>query len=137
MSTEPTHFLNLVNNGKVFSSLDDMTCSYQCSDQFQFLAGHWQAKVLDFLRPWKNPVNLFKNNLNKTRNNSLKFKKKKWWNCGIINTNIFPKTSFSCGDKNIFGHKYYEEVVLNWRTNDHIMPRFGRSFIINNKCIFQ
>ena len=30
----------------------------------------------------------------------------------------------------------YGEVVLNWRTNDQIMPRFGRSFI-NDKCIFQ
>ena len=26
--------------------------------------------------------------------------------------------------------------VLNWTTNDQIMPRFGRSFI-NDKCIFQ
>ena len=41
VSTEPTHFLALMNNGKAFSS----------SDQFQFLPGHWQAKVLDFLRP--------------------------------------------------------------------------------------
>ena len=40
VSTEPTHFLTLMNNGNAFSS----------SDQFQFLPGHWQAKVLDFLR---------------------------------------------------------------------------------------
>ena len=51
VSTEPTHFLTLMNNGKAFSGLDDMTCSYQCSGQFQFLPGHWQAKVLDFLGP--------------------------------------------------------------------------------------
>ena len=40
VSTEPTHFLTLINNGKAFSSLDGMACSYQCSDQFQFLPGH-------------------------------------------------------------------------------------------------
>ena len=51
VSTEPTQFLTIMNNGKAFSSLDGMACSYQCSDQFQFLPGHWQAKVLDFLRP--------------------------------------------------------------------------------------
>ena len=32
--------------------------------------------------------------------------------------------------------KNYGEVVLNWRTNYQIMPRFGRSFI-NDKSIFQ
>ena len=40
----------------------------QCSDQFQFLPGHWQAK-----RYWISwdlkKLNLFKNNLNNTRNN--------------------------------------------------------------------
>ena len=51
VNTEPTHFLTLMNNGKAFSSLDGMACSYQCSDQFQFLPGHWQAKVLDSLGP--------------------------------------------------------------------------------------
>ena len=40
VNTEPTHFLTLTNNGKVFSSLDDMACSYKCSDQFQFPRGH-------------------------------------------------------------------------------------------------
>ena len=39
VSTEPTHFLTLMNNGKTFSSLDGMGCSYQCSDQSQFLSG--------------------------------------------------------------------------------------------------
>ena len=51
VSTEPTQFVTLMNNGKAFSSLDDMAWSYHCSDQFQFLPGHWQAKVLDLLRP--------------------------------------------------------------------------------------
>ena len=53
MSTEPTHFLILINNGKAFSSLNGMACSYQCSDQFQFLPVHLQAKVLDFVRTEK------------------------------------------------------------------------------------
>ena len=33
------------------------------------------------------------------------------------------------GTKTFWGQKNYGEVVLNWRTNDPIMPRFGRSFI--------
>ena len=45
------------------------------------------------------------------------------------------KKSFSWGNKNLFGQNNYGEVVLNWSTNDQIMPRFGRSFI-NDKCIF-
>ena len=52
MSTEPTYFLTLMNNDKAFPSLDSIACNYQCSDQFQVLPGHWQAKVLDFLRPY-------------------------------------------------------------------------------------
>ena len=51
VSIEPTNFQTLMNNGKAFSSLDGMACCYHCFDQFQFLLGHWQAKVLDFLRP--------------------------------------------------------------------------------------
>ena len=68
LSGQPTHFRTLMNNGKAFSSLDGMTCSYQCSDQFQFLPRLWQAK-----RYWISwdlkKSNLFKNNLNNTRNN--------------------------------------------------------------------
>ena len=69
VNTEPTHFLTLMNNGKAFSSLDGMACSYQCSEQFQFLLGHWQVKR--YWIPWdlKKP-NLFNNNLNNTRNNT-------------------------------------------------------------------
>ena len=59
-----------MNNGKTFSSLDGMVCSYQCSDQF--LPGHWQAK-----RYWKfwdlKKPNLFKNNLNNTNRNNIKY----------------------------------------------------------------
>ena len=64
-----------------------------------------------------------------------KKKKKELWNCGITNTNIFPKKGAHEG-ANFFGQKKYGAVVLNWRTNDQIMPRFGRSFI-NDKCIFR
>ena len=68
VNSEPTHFLTFMNNGKAFSSLDGMACSYQCSDQFQFLPGLWQAKRYWISWDPKKP-NLFKNNLNNTRNN--------------------------------------------------------------------
>ena len=68
VNTEPTHFLTLMNNGKAFSSLDGMACSYQCSEQFQFLLGHWQVKRYWISWDLKKP-NLFNNNLNNTRNN--------------------------------------------------------------------
>ena len=38
--------------------------------------------------------------------------------------------------KTFLGNKNYGKVFLNRRTNDQIMPRFGRSFI-SDKCIFQ
>ena len=44
VTSEATHFLTFMNHRKAFSSSDDMACSYQCSDQFQFLPGHWPAK---------------------------------------------------------------------------------------------
>ena len=44
VNTELNHLLTLMNNGKTFSSLDDMACSYQCFEQFQLLPGHLQAK---------------------------------------------------------------------------------------------
>ena len=47
----------------------------------------------------------------------------------------FQKKASHEGTKTILG-KNYGEGALNWRTNDQIMPRFGRSFI-NDKCIFQ
>ena len=39
VNSEPTHFLTFMNNSKGFSNLGGMACSYQCSDQFQFLPG--------------------------------------------------------------------------------------------------
>ena len=39
--------------------------------------------------------------------------KKEWWNCGITNTNIFPKKASHEGTKTFFGQKNYGEVVLN------------------------
>ena len=44
VNSETTNFLTFMNNSKAFSSLDAMACSYQCSNQFQFLSGHWPAK---------------------------------------------------------------------------------------------
>ena len=70
-NSESTHFLTLINNGKAFSSLDGMSCSYQSSDQFQFLTGLWQAKKYWVSWDLKKP-NLFRNNLNNTRIN-MKF----------------------------------------------------------------
>ena len=49
---------------------------------------------------------------------------------------FFQKQISDMGTKTFLGQKYYGEVVLNWRTNDQIMPRFGRNFI-NDKGIFQ
>ena len=40
---------------------------------------------------------------------------------------FFRKRSFSWGYKSFFGKRNYGEIFLNWRTNDQIMPRFGRS----------
>ena len=36
---------------------------------------------------------------------------------------------------NVFGQKIYGEFVLNGKTNDQIMSKWGRSFIMI-KCIF-
>ena len=46
---------------------------------------------------------------------------------------FFSKKKLLMRGQKLFGQKNYGEVVLNWRTNDQIMPRFGRSFI-NDKC---
>ena len=100
VSTEPTYFLTLMNNGKVFSSLDGMICSYQCSDQFHFLPGYG----IGFLETLKDPVNLLKNNLLIKPGIiwNLKFEKKKKKNCGITNTNIFQKKKASHEGKKLF-----------------------------------
>ena len=86
VNSEPTHFLTLMNNGKVFSCLDGMACSYQSSDQFQFLPGLWQVK-----RYWvswdlkNNPIYLKIILITPRIIWSLKFKTKQWWNWGITN----------------------------------------------------
>ena len=53
----------------------------------------------------------------------------------LIYGSFFSKKRFSWG-KNFFGQNIYGEVILKGRTNDQIMPSWGRSFI-NNKCILQ
>ena len=47
---------------------------------------------------------------------------------------IISKISFSLRKK-YFGQKIYGEIILNGKTNDQILLRWGRSFI-NNKCLF-
>ena len=98
-----------------------------------------KSQGIGFLETLKHSANLFKTSLNETRNNmmsQIKKKKEEWWNCLMTNTNIFLQKASHEGTKNFFGQKNYGEVVLNWTTNDQIMPRFGSSFI-NDKCIFQ
>ena len=58
-------------------------------------------------------------------------KKKKKKNAGIVELLIptfFQKKLLMRAQK-LSWEKNYVEVVLNWRTNDQIMPRCGRSFI--------
>ena len=102
MSTESTHFVTLMNNGKAFSSLDGMASSYQCYQTSFSFYQELTSQGIGFLETLKNPANLFKYNLNKTRNNmksqiQKKKKKKEWWNCGITNTQYqhFSKKNFS------------------------------------------
>ena len=49
---------------------------------------------------------------------------------------IFFQRKASHEGTKTFGQKKYGEVLLNWRTNDQIMPRFERGST-NDKCIFQ
>ena len=85
LNSEPINFLTLMNKGKTFSSLDGMACSYQCSDQFQFLPGHWPAKRYWIFKKPNLKIILITPGIIW----SLKFKtKKEWWNCGITNINI-------------------------------------------------
>ena len=66
------------------------------------------SQGIGFRETLKNPTNLFKNNLNKTRNDMKsqiqKKKEKDWQNCGITYTNIFPKKASHEGT-NFFGQK--------------------------------
>ena len=75
---EPTyHFLIFKNYGKTFSSLYGMACSYQCSDQFQLLPGHWQSKR--YRISWDlEKLNLLEKNPNNTRNNMSQIQNKKY-----------------------------------------------------------
>ena len=43
----------------------------------------------------------------------------------LIQYQHFSKKSFSC----LKGQKNYGEVVLDWRTNDQIMPWFGEGVL--------
>ena len=107
------------NAGKAFSS---------ALTSFSFYQG------IGFLETLKNPANLFKNNLNNIRNNMKSNK-----NVGIVELlipTVFPKKASHEWTKTFLCKKNYGEVVLNWRTNHHIMPRFVRSFK-NDKFILQ
>ena len=97
-----------MNNGKVFSSLDGMACSYQCSDQFHFLPRYG----IEFLETLENPANLVKNNLLITpgiiyMKSQIKKKKKKKKNCGITNTNISQKIKLMRGQKLFWAKKLW------------------------------
>ena len=102
-----------MNNIKAFTSLDGMACSYQCSEQVQFLPERWPAKRYwiswDFEKP-----NLFKNNLPEiiyqeyTRNNiksQIPYQK----NGGIVEL-LIPTLN-----KNIRNQGTYFAVIMNNR----------------------
>ena len=66
---------------------------------------------IGFLETLKNPANLSKINLNKTRNImksqiQIKKKKKEGWNCAITNTNVFPKKASQVGTKTFLGKRF-------------------------------
>ena len=48
---------------------------------------------------------------------------------------IFFQKKLLMREQKLFWSKNYGKVVLNCRTNDQIMRRFGKSFI-NDKCIY-
>ena len=126
MSAEPTNFLTVMNNGKAFSSFDGMACSYQCSDHFVSTRA-LESQLVAFLETLKKPANLFKNNLNNTRNN-MKFQIQKKKN--------FSKKKPLMRAQELFLGKKIWEVFPNWRTYDQIMSRLRRS-VVNDKYIFQ
>ena len=47
----------------------------------------------------------------------------------LLTPTFFPKKVSHEVKKTFLCKKNYGEVVLNWRTNYQIMPRFGRSFV--------
>ena len=64
-------------------------------------------------------------------------KKKEGGIVELLIPTFFQKKASHEGTKTFLGKNFFGEVVLNWRTNDQIMPRFERSFIINDRGIFQ
>ena len=102
-----------MNNGKAFSSLDGMASSYQCYQTSFSFYQELTSQGIGFLETLKNPANLFKYNLNKTRNNmksQIQKKKTKKKNGGIVellihSTNIFPKKTSHEGTKTFLGKK--------------------------------
>ena len=131
VNSKPTHFLN---NGKIFPSLDDMTCSYQYPNQLQLLQGHWQAKRYWISRDLQKP-DLSENNYNNTRNNMKShIKNKKNRSISLWNS-LYQHKQFLWGT-NFFEQNHYWEVILNGKTIDQIMPSWGRSSI-NDKHTFQ
>ena len=99
VNSKPTHFLTFMSNDKAFFSLNDMACSYLCSEQLHLLLGHWQGKR-NWISWYLGKPNLLENNPNNTRNNiktSLKFKTNRTEEvlvCGITNTNIKQNISY-------------------------------------------
>ena len=99
VNSKPTHFLTFMSNDKAFFSLNDMACSYLCSEQLLLLLGHWQGKR-NWISWYLGKPNLLENNPNNTRNNiktSLKFKTNRTEEvlvCGITNTNIKQNISY-------------------------------------------
>ena len=91
VNSEPTHFQTLMNDGKAFSSLDgtQLPVTWPVSVSTKTLI----SQGIGSLETLKSPANLFRSNLNNTKNNMSKTQKKKkkkkgWWNCGITNTSI-------------------------------------------------
>ena len=107
VNSEPNHFLTLMNNSKAFSSLNGMACSYQCSDQFQFLRGHRPAERYWISWDLKKPY-LCKNNLNNTRNN-IKSHTQHKKNGGIVEL-LIPTLN-----KSIRNQGTYFAVIMNNR----------------------
>ena len=126
------------------------------------------SQGIGFVETLKNPANVFKNNLNNTRNNiksqiggiaellipilnkiirnqnthffvimnnRLKIISAYTWYYPLKYGRIFSNKKLLMRGQKLFWAKSCRKVVLNCKTNDQIMPRFGRSFI-NDELIF-
>ena len=120
VNSEPTHFLTFMN-----SSLDAMTCSYQCSDQFQFLPGHWQEKRYWISLDLKKP-NLFKSNLNNTRNN-VRSQIQSKNNFGIVEL-LIPTLNKIIKDQSTYFLVIIEESSQNNQCTWCSPQKYGRIF---------